>query len=544
MPSFIRRGSGLLVPVGHAEVDYSHPLAQGLVSFYVPKLGLQDFGPAGVKLTPASGWGAVVSSRGGGMKGATTSQYASVTTPTAQQIPLPLSVFWHGDPVATSTGNCTYFGAGLNSAASPFIAWEVGASGTGLTAQYNINSAGAFGAISGGTMPTNKPFSLGMSVSGSAWRAFMSGRVDGTPAGGQSNPSYTGTYSTTIGTYAGATTRVPGKITNAAGLWRRVLTDTEFAWLEAEPFAFFQTIKRRQYYLPSGGGITGTLNATISAFTLSGAGAVALAGTATPTISAFTLSGSGAVALAGTGAITLPAFTLSGAGAVALTGAATPTIPAFTLSGAGSIALTGAATPTIAPFTLSGAGAALITGTATITLPAFTLAGDGTVAAPGGITGTLTASLGNFTLSGLGAVPLTGTATPTIPAFTLTGIGNLPTDPDGALTMSIGDFGLSGFGTITGLALTDITVRVRQNYLLPPPRVTGNTADDFRKLNQWCHELHDQLVVADNALGVLRAMISNTKLQVGLDTNVAEQFARMIEKINQLTAQITALELR
>lgn len=336
MVALIRRNSGLLVPVGAVDVDESHPLATGLVSFYVPKLGLHDLGPAGVKLTAASGWGAVASSRGGGQKGATTSQQASVTTPLSQQIPLPLSVFWHGDPVATSTGNCTYFGTGLNSAASPFVAWEVGASGTGTTAQYNINTAGSFNAISGGTMPTNKPFSLGMAVSGSGWRAYMSGRVDGTPQGGQSNPSYTGTYSTTIGTYAGATTRVPGKITNAAGLWRRVLTDSDFAWLEAEPFAFLQVIQRRQYYLPAGGGsVNSTLTAATGAFTLTGnAAGLKVSHTLVAAPATFTLTGNAAglkvghTLVAGSGAFT---FTGNAAGLkVSHTLVAEPTAYALT----------------------------------------------------------------------------------------------------------------------------------------------------------------------------------------------------------------------
>lgn len=212
----------------------------------------------------------------------------------------------------------------------------------------------------------------------------------------------------------------------------------------------------------------------------------------------FGLSGQPLPPIAGTASLTIDTFTLSGSGAAALAGAATPTISAFTSSATGAVAIAGSASPALA----------------------------------------------NFLLSGAGTAALSGTASATIPAFSISGVGFHLVDSDGSLTMTIGDFGLSGLGVITGLALTDILVRVRQNYLLPPPRVTGNTEDDFRKLNQWCHELHDQLVVADNALGVLRALITNTRSQVGTETNVAEQFARMIEKINQLTAQITALEAK
>jgi hypothetical protein len=102
----------------------------------------------------------------------------------------------------------------------------------------------------GSALPTNKPFSMAMTVSSVEWRGYLAGRLNTTNTP-RSSPIYTGTYTTIIGTTAGANTRVPNKTTNACGLWKSSLTPTHVEWLEREPYAFFEYVKRRVYYFPS-----------------------------------------------------------------------------------------------------------------------------------------------------------------------------------------------------------------------------------------------------------------------------------------------------
>jgi hypothetical protein len=84
-------------------------------------------------------------------------------------------------------------------------------------------------------------------------------------------------------------------------------------------------------------GNNGSLNETLGALTLNGAGTVVVSGNLSETLGPLTLSGSGAITISGSLAETLGALTLAGTGTVtgAATGSLDETLGALTLVGTG-----------------------------------------------------------------------------------------------------------------------------------------------------------------------------------------------------------------
>ena len=88
---------------------------------------------------------------------------------------------------------------------------------------------------------------------------------------------------------------------------------------------------------------------------------------------------------------------------------------------------------------------------------------------------------------------------------------------------------------------SNITVRVETNLLLPPPCRTGNPEQDIDTLYKWCSGLYDVLIRSDNQIGVIRALIRQVQIQAGKDTNVAEQFARLLSDVATLRTDVDSL---
>lgn len=211
-------------------------------------------------------------------------------------------------------------------------------------------------------------------------------------------------------------------------------------------------------------GITGDLNITLGAVTLSAAATVPHAASLNATLGAVTLVGAatvphtaslnatlGAVAVSGAATVphtanlnaTLGAVTMSGNGTLGsnITGALTVTLGAVTASAAGSIAISGTATPTLGAVTLNAAGTNGngITGTLNATLGAVTV----TAAGASAIAGTLNATLGAATLNGAAAIPHTGTLNVTLGAATLSATGGGLPAILGTLNTTLGAVGLT-----------------------------------------------------------------------------------------------------
>lgn len=173
------------------------------------------------------------------------------------------------------------------------------------------------------------------------------------------------------------------------------------------------------YNPATGGGVSGSLAATLSAATLSAAGTVAVTGQTAAQLADLTAAGTGTVAVAGSAAITLGDVTATAAGAVAITGDLAAQLADATLAATGSTAdgLTGALAVTLADATAAATGTVAVSGSAAVSLADATCEAAGTVV----VQGSATAGLESATLSAAGQVAIAGLLAGMLDALTCAG---------------------------------------------------------------------------------------------------------------------------
>lgn len=137
-------------------------------------------------------------------------------------------------------------------------------------------------------------------------------------------------------------------------LFPRCISDAELRALWQNPSQLFESLDG---WAPAsaGGGISGTLTATLGALTSSATGTVAIKGTLTKTLGTLTTSATGAVAVKADLAKTLGALTLVAEASITSgrTGTLTQTLGSLTSSATGTVALTGTLGSTLGALTLA-----------------------------------------------------------------------------------------------------------------------------------------------------------------------------------------------
>lgn len=130
-----------------------------------------------------------------------------------------------------------------------------------------------------------------------------------------------------------------------------------------------------------GGGVTGTANITLGAFTSTAAGTLTVAGSASVSIGGMTTAATGITAVAGEATFTFDAMAIAAAGSTAVTAFSDVTFGAVTVSGAGVAGgISGSAALTFGAMATTATGTVTIDGSASIGFGAMGVDGEGTVA--------------------------------------------------------------------------------------------------------------------------------------------------------------------
>lgn len=175
--------------------------------------------------------------------------------------------------------------------------------------------------------------------------------------------------------------------------------------------------------MSAGGGVTGTLSATLDGAASSAGGSLAIAGAAAATLAGATSSATGALQIQATAAATLTGATLSAAGALVAEGSGTlaATLDGATAAATGTLAIAGTAAATLAGATLAAESALTAPGTgavfATLAGVSVSAAGHVDIAAALGVT------LGDLVLSAEAALALSGAAAATLAGASLAAAG-------------------------------------------------------------------------------------------------------------------------
>ena len=253
------------VPTSPVEIDWSHPLAEGLVCCVIPGVSLVDLAGSTI-FNPGTN-----PTIGGAPRGP--SLYYSATTQTAPYAPVTqklqlqtVSLVWRGALIGGVASNFGLLGSATgnpgSAPAAPYNPWEVYSS----TYSGGIETFGVIAAANGayGGATFNYPEPLGTAVSVlCAFDMTGTNSVTAYANGTQqsltySNPIPSGTYTYTGSEiiYVGGDWREAGAATEQGLIYNRLLGAREAAWLTAEPFAMLRPVRRRTYFVPASSGAT------------------------------------------------------------------------------------------------------------------------------------------------------------------------------------------------------------------------------------------------------------------------------------------------
>ena len=316
------------VPTFPVEIDWSHPLADGLLSLFIPGNGMVDL-VTGLPWTPQDnpqlggcmyGPGLYLPANGSGVT------QPSYNSPVLQAWQQPLNIGLFAVGYFEGIGESNYptiitvngVGASLATTGSP-VDFTMGTlSGNGISISQSSPIATAM-------VGTTGPGGSGFTVAG----VGSGGQYGGTP-----------TYSSTTTVNLGGGNASNGAVLVAGGFFNATNSPLAFAadWLRVEPFAMLRPVRRRTYFVPASApssNIGASLVATSSlSASLRGIGAIRASAAATSQVTS-SLKGVGTVGASLAGSSQVSASTL-GAGKLGADLLATSALSAST-RGAGSL---------------------------------------------------------------------------------------------------------------------------------------------------------------------------------------------------------------
>ncbi len=295
--------------MGPVEVDWNHPLSQGLIGAFVASQGFVNVAGQSPPLKPNTETPIGTNAFGPAYIQQTGGAGLYLTAPQNFRLLNQLSVFWKGTCLGSYVGPYNAIIAGVSAAStdtSPYVAYGVINTSTNATG-INIsgNTAGATTVVAG------QNFDVGLSYAPSFnGHFYFDGAYQIYSGGPIGSNSYLSSAQITIGGYLGDLTRSPNVATNCAYFYdftqdANGSTDPRMPWLHEEPFAMFKPRTVRRYYtVVTTSGNTATISGGIgpigAGFVATQSQSAAIASTAGPVAAAVTAAQSQSASLAGT----------------------------------------------------------------------------------------------------------------------------------------------------------------------------------------------------------------------------------------------------
>lgn len=242
-------------PPAGTPIDFSHPLARGLVLAFPFNQyhGAPVDSVRGLRLTPKGQlndtlrWG-----QGAGFINAANTNGAEATCPDYAKLAMPITIVWQGLKLGlpTAGSNAGIFGVSFDNAnTTPFLSYSFIYNST--TSVYLYGGNGATQSASSGTLPANGPLWLAATIENGRQALYVN--TAATPAGTGTGTTAI-TYSSTSLVYVGNYTNIVRNSNTRSDLgyiWNRALTLSELQWIEAEPYAMFAPPVWRRYFVPA-----------------------------------------------------------------------------------------------------------------------------------------------------------------------------------------------------------------------------------------------------------------------------------------------------
>lgn len=228
-------------PGPSAQIDWSHPLSQGLVCYFLlnGRAPVDLVGGVTLTLTAAASISPL------GLVCTSNNANASVTTPTHLRLSQLMSIGCGFLRAASTASN----GAGLfgttytNTDTTPYVgAMFDTASNTKLGFSANSNGSAAPGATGGPDVRVGYNVALGRVEVGASNinQIRLNDATTANSASRNNPPAYAADSKLYVGSYPPVTNRNPQAIVQWAAIWSRIVTDAEYAMLRADPYCFLR----------------------------------------------------------------------------------------------------------------------------------------------------------------------------------------------------------------------------------------------------------------------------------------------------------------
>lgn len=245
-----------VVPTEPVEIDWTHPLAAGLVHLIVPG-GARFLDDLSDTLAPMTLLGGSIwpSNLGSQIYVSNGSHGADVFVGTALPITTQGTFYTRGQFISSFYAGTQLYGVQDSTGYNYWFGW--GTNTTQGSAYVNISGTSYGGPAV--NFSANSPFSYGGTfASGSNLTQYVSGAAAGSVTIGAGNLDLSANTYVVLNSVLYNTSPYIEAIQALCALWRRALSADEMAWLDAEPFAMLRPKMRRRYFTVSSGSIITT----------------------------------------------------------------------------------------------------------------------------------------------------------------------------------------------------------------------------------------------------------------------------------------------
>jgi hypothetical protein len=237
------------VPIGRLAIDWSHPLANGLLACYVPGamggINIANPGNGDIARDTAAAPFNGVGVEGAGLTTTVANSGMFAFAPVSFKGLGAYSLYYRAFVLGNSSASCSLLGMSYdNAGGSPYVLVEIGAAGGGTTAAplslgWNVAGTLVSDLAIIPAFTANTIASVGATFTNNGNVVGYSGGVNrGAAAWGSGLPASALTSQIEFNTYGGAATRFSNTTAFIGCIWSRALSDSEMAQLDADPYGF------------------------------------------------------------------------------------------------------------------------------------------------------------------------------------------------------------------------------------------------------------------------------------------------------------------
>ncbi len=245
----------LQVPTGRLAIDWTHPLAKGLIGCWLPGNSMQDIsGQVAADLVNFSPSASPrdVTAEGVGVKSAATNSAITQYATTPFKSWTGFSIFWRGYQLGAPAIDGLLLGVSYDdNIDSPYVIVVIATNGnnTNWSLQWNNGAGEVVGTNFTPAIPSNKIYSVGATFNvGGSSKGYQGGVVAASDSFGGVSPISSATSRIIIGSWYGIISgRFSNTINNITAYWNRELSAAEMAWLDRDPYCF---VIPQEYEMP------------------------------------------------------------------------------------------------------------------------------------------------------------------------------------------------------------------------------------------------------------------------------------------------------